>query len=78
MFNQGLWKTLGINDDEFEKEGAEIEENDSEVISKSNLLLQLNILNEENLNKLKKDQILIGVLNPYSNMEKLKILTEKN
>ena len=74
---KGYGKHLGINDDEFEKEGAEIEENDSEVISKSNLLLQLNILNEENLNKLKKDQILIGVLNPYSNMEKLKILTEK-
>ena len=74
---KGYGKHLGINDDEFEKEGAEIEENDSEVISKSNLLLQLNILNEENLNKLKKDQILFGVLNKYSNMEKLKILKEK-
>ena len=36
------------------------------------LLLQMNIPNEDDLNKLKKDQILIGVLNPYSNMEKLK------
>ena len=35
-------------------------------------LLQMNILNDANLNKLNKSQILIGVLNPYSNKEKLK------
>ena len=74
---KGYGNHIGIKDDEFEKEGAKIEENDNEVILKSNLLLQLNILNDENLSKLKKDQILIGVLNPYSNEEKLKKLTEK-
>ena len=38
----------------------------------------MNILNDENLNKLKKNQILIGVLNPYSNEKKLKEITSKN
>ena len=32
----------------------------------SNAILQMNIPNDTNLNKLKKDQILIGVLNPYT------------
>ena len=32
----------------------------------------MNIPSDENLKKLKKDQILIGVLNPYSNEQKLK------
>ena len=38
----------------------------------------MNIPNEKNLNKLKKNQILIGVLNPYKNQNKLKELILKN
>ena len=62
---------LGFSSEDFEKEGAKILLNDDEVISKSNVILQMDIPNSENLNKLKKDQILIGVLNPYLN-EKIK------
>ena len=67
---------LGIKDKEYEKEGANIKSND-EVISNSNAILQMNILNDENLNKLKKNQILIGVLNPYLNEKKLKEINIK-
>ena len=38
----------------------------------------MNIPNDTNLNKLKKDQILIGVLNPYTNADKLKDIISKN
>ena len=62
---------MGINDKEYESEGANILSSDEEVISKSDAILQMNIPNEKNLSKLKKDQILIGVLNPYLN-EKIK------
>ena len=41
-------------------------------------LLQMNFPNDEKLNKLKKDQILIGVLNPYLNEKKLKEISSKN
>ena len=47
-------------------------------LKNSNAILQMNILNDENLNKLKKNQILIGVLNPYLNEKKLNDLTSKN
>ena len=63
---------LGINDNIYENEGAVILKSDEEVISVSSAILQMNILNDANLNKLNKSQILIGVLNPYSNKEKLK------
>ena len=63
---------LGINDKIYEKEGAVILKNDEEVISVSSAILQMNILNDTYLNKLNKNQILIGVLNPYLNKEKLK------
>ena len=62
---------LGISDKDFVAEGAIILTSD-EVILNSNAILQMNILNDENLKKLSKDQILIGVLNPYTNEEKLK------
>ena len=37
----------------------------------------MGILNDENLNKLKQNQNLIGVINPYLNEAKLKEITKK-
>tara|TARA_B100001248_G_scaffold171227_1_gene129747 strand:- start:429 stop:1514 length:1086 start_codon:yes stop_codon:yes gene_type:complete len=68
---------LGINDIQYETEGAKILNHD-EVVSKSNAILQLNTPSDEILNKLKKEQILIGVLNPYLNKEKLNQVTSKS
>ncbi len=68
---------LGISDDKYSSEGATILES-NEIISKADALLQMNILSNENLDKLKKDQILIGVLNPYLNGQKLKEISLKN
>ena len=67
---------LGIGDKEFEDHGAKILSSD-EVIAKSNVILQMNILDDENLKKLQKNQILFGVLNPFINRAKLKELTSK-
>ena len=68
---------LGIADKNYIDEGAIIMNNDDEVISNSNAILQMNIPNDNNLSKLKKDQILIGVLNPFLNKNKLNDLTSK-
>ena len=67
---------LGISDEDYQKEGANIK-SDEEILLNSNAILQMNILSEENLHKLKKDQILIGVLNPFLNEKKLKNITLK-
>ncbi len=69
---------LGISDKEYEIEGARIVSSEEDIISSSDAILQMNIPNDENLNKLKKDQILIGVLNPYSNENKLNEIISKN
>ena len=68
---------LGISDKSYETEGASIKSID-ETISASNAILQMNIPNNENLDKLKKDQILVGVLDPYNNEKKLSEITKKN
>ena len=69
---------LGINDKQYENEGAKIIQDTDEVISKSNAILQMNILNGENLSKLKDNQLFIGVLNPFMNEKKLKEISSKN
>ena len=69
---------LGIGDEDFKSEGAVILNSNEEIISKSNALLQMNIIGDEYLAKLQKNQILIGVLNPYANEKKLKDLSSKN
>ena len=38
----------------------------------------MSLISDENLNFLKKDQILIGVLNPYLNEKKLKEISSNN
>jgi len=67
---------LGIFDESYQKEGANIK-SDEEIFLNSNAILQMSILSEENLHRLKKDQILIGVLNPFLNEKKLKNITSK-
>ncbi len=69
---------LGISDKEYESEGASIINREEDIILSSDAILQMNIPNDENLNKLKKDQILVGVLNPYTNEKKLKEIIKKN
>ena len=69
---------LGLSDDEYKSAGADIKISDEEVILKSDAILQMNIPHDENLNKFRKEQILIGVLNPYLNKTKLNHLTTKS
>ena len=68
---------LGISDKNYETEGASIKPI-NEIISNSDAILQMNIPSNENLDKLKKDQILVGVLDPYNNEKKLGEITKKN
>ena len=66
---------MGISDELYKSEGAKFFTTEDEVLSNSNVIAQMSILNDENLKKLKKEQILIGVLNPYLNEKKLKGVT---
>ena len=69
---------LGYNDEQYKSEGANILNNNDEVLSNSNVIAQMNILTDDNLNKLRSKQIFIGTLNAYNNKEKLKEIIKKN
>ena len=68
---------LGIKDDEYVKMGASLNKDDKEILNSSDIILQLGMLSEEKSSLLKEKQILIGVLDPYNNKEKLEELTKK-
>ena len=76
--NKNYANHLGFTDNDYQNEGVQILDKEEEVIKKSDVMIQMNILSDENLNFLKQNQILIGVLNPYSNKDKLESLTKKN
>ncbi len=68
---------LGIKDDEYVEMGASFNKDDKEILNSSDIILQLGMLSEEKSSLLKENQILIGVLDPYNNKEKLEKLAKK-
>tara|TARA_Y100001935_G_C17276524_1_gene494974 strand:+ start:580 stop:1668 length:1089 start_codon:yes stop_codon:yes gene_type:complete len=75
--NKGYADHLGFSDKHYEEEGVEVLENEKDVILKSDIIVQLQIPDKEKLKLLKKDQTLIGVLNPYLNESILKDLNQR-
>ena len=68
---------LGLKDDDYKKNGVEIKKDASEVLSSSNLILKVNCPNNEEINLIKDNTIIIGIMNPNKNKEKLKSLIQK-
>ena len=68
---------LGISDEEYKNIGVKFSSDDKEIINLSNIIVQLGLLSDDKSSLLKKNQTLIGVLNPYDNKEKLDVLKNK-
>ena len=76
LIEKGLGKHLGISDDSFIQEGCKIENQDA-IISKSNIILQLNLPEDKNLEKLNENLILIGNFNSNENHQKILNIAKK-
>ena len=68
---------LGITDDKYKDMGVKISKDEKEIINDANIIIQLGLLSNEKNSLLKKDQILIGVLNPYDNKNELDNLIKR-
>ena len=64
---------LGINDNEYKDVGVDIKSSANDVSNSSNLIIKVNCPSEKEVNILKDNSILVGMLNPTKN----KILIEK-
>jgi len=69
---------IGINDKEYEDIGVEIKKSSKEILDSCNLLAKVNCPSENEISNLKDKTILIGMLNPSKNQNKLKELIKKN
>jgi NAD(P) transhydrogenase subunit alpha len=68
---------LGIKDEDYKKLGASILKDEKEIITNTNILVQLTLLDEDKSSLLKENQTFIGVLNPYDNKDKISNLVKK-
>jgi NAD(P) transhydrogenase subunit alpha len=68
---------LGFDDSQYKDIGVKILADQNDIISNTDLLVQLNLLNDDKLSKIKENQTLIGVFNPYNNKEKIETLSKK-
>ena len=69
---------LGITDQIYKEEGATLFKSDEEVIKNSDMFIQMNLPNNENIGKIDKGKILIGVLSPHLNQHILKDLISRD
>ncbi len=58
---------LGIDDNKYKDFGVEIKNSSEEVMHESNVLVKVNCPSEKEINSLKENTILIGMLNPSKN-----------
>ena len=68
---------LGINDKEYLDVGAKISNDEKEILTNSDIIIQLGMLSEEKSSLIKENQNLIGVLNPYENKNIIENLSKK-
>ena len=74
---EGYGEHLSFSDNEFKELGVDIKKSEKEIIDSGDIIVQMGLLPDDKLDHLKKDQILIGVLNPYLNKEKIDKLINK-
>ena len=68
---KGYGDHLGFSDDSFTNAGAKILSSKEEVMKNSNILIQLDLINENDFSILSEEKILIGSLNYSQNKDKI-------
>ena len=62
---------LGFKDNTFKELGVKISKDEKEIINSADIIVQLGLPSDDKISLIKKNQILVGVLDPYTNKEKL-------
>ena len=69
---------LGFKDHEYKDLGVMISKNDKEIINYADIIVQLGLPLEDKLSLIKKNQTLIGILDPYNNKDKINNLAKND
>ena len=68
---------LGFKDDKYKELGVKISNNENQIITSADVIVQLGLPSEDKISHIKENQTLIGIFDPYNNKEKIDILVKK-
>ena len=68
---------LGIDDNEYSDIGVEIKSSSEDVLNSSDLIMKVNCPSEDEIEILKNNTILIGMLNPLKNKNQINKIIDK-
>ena len=77
QLSKNYGKHLGFEEKEYNEVGVKFISDDKKIIENSDIVIQINLLEEDKTSLLKSNQIFIGALNPYENKNKLNELAKK-
>ena len=69
---------LGFKDTDYKELGVKIFKDEKEIINSADIIVQLEFPQNDKTSFIKKNQTLIGILNPYSNKERIESLVKNN
>ena len=69
---------LGFKDIEYKEIGVKIFKDEKEIINSADVIVQLGFPQDDKISLIKKNQTLIGILNPHKNKEKIESLIKNN
>jgi len=69
---------LGFKDNMFKEQGVKISKDEKEIINSADIIVQLGLPSDNKISHIKKNQSLVGVLDPYNNKEKLDSLVKSD
>ena len=75
--SRGYGEHLGFKDEIFKDHGAKIISNDEDIIKDSDILIQLDLIDEKHFSLLRDNQILVGSFSATQNSEKIEKIKSK-
>ena len=76
FLSENYGEHLGFTDTEYKELGIKILKDAKEIISGADVIVQLGLPSDDIISLIKENQILVGVLNPYNNKEKIQRLVK--
>ena len=68
---------LGIKDEEYKELGVSLSNDEKQILTNADIIVQLGLLSDDMNSLLRENQTFIGVLNPYDNKDKIDYLIKK-
>ena len=69
---------LGFKDNDYKELGVSFFKDEKEIINSADVIVQLGFPQDDKISLIKKNQTLIGILNPHNNKEKIESLIKNN